>query len=81
MNAETMAAIMSEANESIASLNREIFPDFDYRERDRAGVAAVVGVIEGESLWLASIADCWCVGAWDSFWTGPIRRPMIRRSS
>ncbi len=63
MNAETMAAIMSEANESIASLNREIFPDFDYRERDRAGVAAVVGVIEGESLWLASIADCWCVGA------------------
>jgi serine/threonine protein phosphatase PrpC len=54
---------VSEANESVASLNREIFPDFDYGERDRAGVAAVVGVIDGETLWLASIADCWCVGA------------------
>jgi serine/threonine protein phosphatase PrpC len=63
MNSETMAAIMSEANDAIASLNRELFPDFDYGERDRAGVAAVVGVIDGETLWLASIADCWCVGA------------------
>lgn len=63
MSANTMAAIVSEANENIASLNRELFPDFDYGERDRAGVAAVVGVIDGETLWLASIADCWCVGA------------------
>lgn len=62
INAETMVAIMSEANDAIASLNRDLFPDFDYGERDRAGVAAVVGVIEGETLWLASIADCWCVG-------------------
>jgi serine/threonine protein phosphatase PrpC len=62
MDAETMVAIMSEANDAIASLNREIFPDFDYGERDRAGVAAIVGVLEGETLWLASIADCWCVG-------------------
>lgn len=63
MNGDTMAAIMSEANDAIASLNRDLFPDFDYGERDRAGVAAVVGVIDGDTLWLASIADCWCVGA------------------
>jgi serine/threonine protein phosphatase PrpC len=63
IDAETMVAIMSEANDAIASLNREIFPDFDYGERDRAGVAAIVGLLEGETLWLASIADCWCVGA------------------
>lgn len=55
--------IIEKANAAIAELNRELFPQFDFAERDRAGVAAVVGVMDGETMWLASIADCWCVGA------------------
>ena len=60
---EQFKTIIENANAAIAELNRELFPEYDFAERDRAGVAAVVGVIDGESMWLASIADCWCVGA------------------
>jgi serine/threonine protein phosphatase PrpC len=60
---EQFKTIIENANAAIAELNRELFPEYDFAERDRAGVAAVVGVMDGESMWLASIADCWCVGA------------------
>jgi serine/threonine protein phosphatase PrpC len=59
---EQFVSIVENANVAIAELNRELFPKFDFAERDRAGVAAVVGIIDGDSMWLASIADCWCVG-------------------
>jgi serine/threonine protein phosphatase PrpC len=60
---EQFKTIIENANAAIAELNRELFPTYDFAERDRAGVAAVVGVMDGDSMWLASIADCWCVGA------------------
>jgi len=60
---EKFETIIRNANAAIADLNQDIFPEFDFAERDRAGVAAVVGIMDGESMWLASIADCWCVAA------------------
>lgn len=62
LTSEKFAEIIKNANAAIADLNRDLFPDFDFAERDRAGVAAVVGIIDGDSMWLASIADCWCIG-------------------
>lgn len=59
---EQFRTIIENANAAIAELNRDLFPEYDFAERDRAGVAAVVGVMDGETMWLASIADCWCVG-------------------
>ena len=59
---EQFVTIIENANAAIADLNRELFPHVDFAERDRAGVAAVVGIMDGDSMWLASIADCWCVG-------------------
>jgi len=63
LTSEQFKTIIENANAAIAGLNRELFPEYDFAERDRAGVAAVVGVMDGESMWLASIADCWGVGA------------------
>jgi serine/threonine protein phosphatase PrpC len=60
---DQFVTIIENANAAIAELNRDLFPEYDFSERDRAGVAAVVGVMDGETMWLASIADCWCVGA------------------
>lgn len=59
---EQFVTIIENANAAIARLNCELFPHVDFAERDRAGVAAVVGIMDGDSMWLASIADCWCVG-------------------
>ncbi len=59
---DQFVSIVKNANVAIGELNRELFPKFDFAERDRAGVAAVVGIMDRDSMWLASIADCWCVG-------------------
>jgi serine/threonine protein phosphatase PrpC len=63
LTSEQFRTIIQNANTAIAELNRELFAQFDFAERDRAGVAAVVGIMDGDSMWLASIADCWCMGA------------------
>ena len=59
---EVLKSIVAKGNEEIGRFNRLRFPEFDFTTRDRAGVAAVIGILEGNSLFLASIADCWCVG-------------------
>lgn len=59
---DTLRSIMASANVAIANFNQRAFPRFDFAERDRAGLAAVVGIFDEDTLWLASIADCWCLG-------------------
>lgn len=65
MDLTKLKGIVSTANEAVAQFNRRYFMNYDFAERDRAGLAAVIGIIEGDTLWLASIADCWCVGVND----------------
>lgn len=57
-----MRSIIAQGNQAVREFNNSQFPDFDFANKDRAGLAAVVGIVEGDTLWLASIADCWCVG-------------------
>lgn len=62
MTLDKLQEIVSRANQAVALSNRQHFATYDFAERDRPGLAAVVGIIDGDSLWLASIADCWCIG-------------------
>lgn len=59
-NTETLANLMTDANRAVAQFNQRVFPTYDFAERDRAGLAFILGVIEGDELWSASIADAWC---------------------
>lgn len=57
-----LQSIVAQGNEAIREFNAERFPRPDFARNDRAGVAMAIGIIEGNTLWLASIADCICVG-------------------
>lgn len=59
----TLQRAVQRGNEAIARFNRERFPNADFAENDIAGVAAIVGVVDGHRLWLASIADCFSLSA------------------
>ncbi len=57
-----LRSIVARGNEAIGEFNAERFPRPDFALNDRAGVAMAIGIVEGNTLWLASIADCICVG-------------------
>ena len=54
---EAVAKIMAAANGEVARFNERAFTTFDFAEQDRAGLAAGFGIVEGNDLWAASIAD------------------------
>ena len=55
---EILRRTIAKGNQAIAQFNRENFPNPNFAESDIAGIAAIVGVVDGHRLWLASIADC-----------------------
>lgn len=61
MSTTAMREIIATGNQAIARYNREHIPVVDYAQKDLAGVAAIVGVVDKDRLWIASIADCICL--------------------
>ncbi len=62
LSLQALRSIVEQGNEALREFNAQRFPRPDFACNDRAGVAMTVGVVEGETLWLASIADCFCIG-------------------
>ena len=58
INEEILRRTIAQGNQAIAQFNKEHFPDANFAENDIAGIAAIVGIVDGHRLWLASIADC-----------------------
>ena len=74
---DDLRAVVTEGNAAIHRFNQEILPHPDFAERDRAGVAAVVGAFHDDELLIASIADCWSLG----FSSGEARRFAWEKTS
>lgn len=63
MSIAALTNAITTGNQAIALFNKDRFPVIDYAYNDMAGVAAVVGVVDNDTLWIASIADCICLSA------------------
>lgn len=61
MTTPALSEIIAEGNRAIARFNRDHFPIVDYAQKDMAGIAAIVGVVDNDRLWIAAIADCVCL--------------------
>lgn len=62
LSLQALRSIVEQGNNALREYNAQRFPRPDFACNDRAGVAMTLGVVEGDTLWLASIADCFCIG-------------------
>jgi hypothetical protein len=61
ISAESLGLALTIANRGIARFNQTRFPSVDFSRNDPAGVACILGVVDKNRLWVASIADCFCL--------------------